>query len=154
MSALGETDLCLFESKVVPENASNVVCSLHPQAIRRMLSGLGRRMEGDGPVVRIPHSKISHPVRKARHPRCGHRGGVSFEVHESDLDGAACMGEGGDQHCEDCSQMPGSPPDSWLAPSHVAPAMRAANFSIHSIHPELMTQEVYVAERVSTVVYR
>jgi hypothetical protein len=154
VSALGETELCLFESKVVPENASNVVCSLHPQAIRRMLSGLGRRMEGDGPVVRIPHPKIGHPVRQARDLHCGHRSGVSLEVNVRDLDRATCISGWGDQHCEDCSQMPGSPPDSWLAPSHVAPAMRAANFSIHSIHPELMTQEVYVAERVSTVVYR
>jgi hypothetical protein len=133
ISPLRETDLCLFESKVVPENASDVVRTFHAQAVGRMLSGLGRRMECDGPVIRIPHTKIGDPVRNARHLRGRHGGGISVEVRVSNLDRTACAGEGGSQHCEGCTQLPGGLPAVWPAPSRAVPWMQAANFSIHSI---------------------
>jgi len=154
MSSFREAHLCLFESKVVPENASDVVRTFHAQAVGRMLSGLGRRMECDGPVIRIPHTKIGDPVRNARHLRGRHGGGISIEVHVRNLDRTARVGKGGSQHCEDCTQLPGGPPADWPALFRAVRSLQAANFSIHSIPPELMTREVYVEEIENTVVYR
>ncbi len=135
-----EADLCLFEPKVVPENASDVVRAFHAQTIGRMLPWLGRRVECDGPMIRVPHTKIGDPVRNARYLRGRHGGGISVEIHISHLDRTARAGEGGSQHCEGRDQLPDGLPADWPAPSFMAPWTQAANFSIHSVPPELMTR--------------